>query len=237
MSNHRTNIRRVTVATATMTGLVALTVVPGCHAYAQAKKPAGVFVPQGRVRCAFGAFVSETDRAGLNVRSGPGVKYPVVGTLPPVGINPTDSTLRGMVEVRVTAGADGWFLIRDATDNPELTGVKARTMFTGTGWVSGRKLTVKSQARVGRERPSPSAPTVLTTRDEMTLDNDAIVGATQLVACSDTWALVEVGALGTSPDVEHALVVRPIARVGAPPRTFRAWLNKLCAVQETSCDG
>lgn len=216
---------------------VAIGVLSVQTACAQVRKTAGVWVPKGRVRCAFGAFVSETDPAGLNVRSGPGVKYAVLGTLPPVGVNPTDSSLRGMVEVEVTAGSDGWFQIRRATDNPELTGVKPRKMFAGSGWVSGRKLTVKSQASVGKDRPSSSAANIVTTRDDMTFDNDAMIGATQLLACSDKWVLTEVGALTASPDVEQALVVLPAARVGAPPKTFRAWVNKLCAVQETSCDG
>lgn len=193
--------------------------------------------PAGQVACAFGAFVGETDPAGLNVRAGPGTSHKLLGTLPPVKLSKDDPPVRAMVEVEVTAGANGWFLIGKARDNEALTEAPERAMFKGSGWVSGRKLTVKSQAESGRQRPDGKAPAVIIGRDGLAFDGDAFVQNGRLLGCSGKWVLVEYGPLPAGSDVLPALEIRPAAKAGAEPGRFRAWLDRICAVQETSCDG
>lgn len=204
------------------------------QAYAGAA--AAVAAPSaGETACRFGAFVTETDPAGLNVRAGPGTQHRVLGTLPPVRRSADDPPIRAMVEVEVVAGRGGWFKIQDAQDNEALIEGPQRPMFKGSGWVSGRKLTVKSQSSVGRQRPAADAAAVLTGRDGIAFDSDAFVGSAQLAGCSGRWALVEYGPL--ERDVGSGLEVAPAARAGLAGGRFRAWVDRICALQETSCDG
>jgi hypothetical protein len=193
--------------------------------------------PAGQVACAFGAFVSETDPEGLNVRAGPGTAHKVLGTLPPVKLSTDDPPVRAMVEVEVTAGANGWFRIGKARDNEALTEAAERPMFKGSGWVSGRKLTVKSQADTGRQRPDGKAPAVLIGREGVSFDADVFIRTGRLIGCSGKWVLVEYGPLPANSDVLPALEIRPAAKANAEAGRFRAWLDRICAMQETSCDG
>jgi len=193
--------------------------------------------PTGQTRCSFGAFVNETDPEGLNVRAGPGTGHKILGRLPPVKVSADDPPVHAMVEVEVTAGADGWFQIRKARDNEALTEATARPMYKGSGWVSGRKLTVKSQADTGRERPDAQAPAAIAGRDGMSFDSDAFVRNSRLLGCSGKWVLAEFGPLPAGSDVLDALEIKPAARAGLEAGRFRAWVDRICAEQETSCDG
>ncbi|SDZ15079.1 hypothetical protein SAMN04487939_11874 [Lysobacter sp. yr284] len=199
-------------------------------------QPAAVAAPPaGETACSFGAFVTETDPAGLNVRAGPGTAHKVLGTLPPIRHSRDEPPMSAMVEVEVIAGADGWFKIRGAQDNDALIEGPQRPMFKGTGWVSGRKLTVKSQASSGRQRPDAKAPAVMIGHDAMSFDTDAFVGSARLAGCSGRWALVEFGPI--ERDDDSGLEIKPAAKAGLAGGRFRAWVDRLCALQETSCDG
>lgn len=209
-----------------------LLVAPAARAQSDGVAPA----PAGQVSCSFGAFVSETDPEGLNVRAGPGTSHRIVGTLPPVKLSGDDPPVRAMVEVEVSAGANGWFRIAKARDNEMLTDAVPRPMFKGSGWVSGRKLTVKSQATAGRQRPDAKAPAVLTGQDGASFDGDAFVHNGRLLGCSGKWVLVEYG-LPADSEVLSGLEIKPAAKVGGEAGRFRAWIDRICATQETSCDG
>jgi len=210
-------------------------VVVSAAAPVRAQTAAVAAAPAGETACAFGAFVSETDPAGLNVRAGPGTGHPVLGTLPPMRRSSEIESLQVRVEVEVVAGRGGWFKIRCARDNDALFAGPQRPMFKGEGWVSGRKLTVKSQAGVGRARPEASAPAVLVGHDGIVFDSDAFVASGQLAGCSGRWALVEYGPLDFQGDTE--LEIEPAAKTGVEGGRFRAWVDRICAIQETSCDG
>lgn len=215
-------------------GLAALLLAaPAAWAQADGVAP----TPGGQVACAFGAFVSETDPEGLNVRAGPGTTHKVVGTLPPVKLSGDDPPIRAMVEVEVSAGANGWFRIVKARDNEMLTDAAPRPMFKGSGWVSGRKLTVKSQATAGRQRPDAKAPAVLSGQDGMSFDGDAFVQNGRLIGCSGKWVLVEYGPFPPDGDALAGIEIKPAAKAGAEPGRVRAWVDRICATQETSCDG
>jgi len=186
--------------------------------------------------CSFGAFVAETDPAGLNVRSAPNATAKVLGKLPPTFVEPS-MNYGVRVEVDVVGARNGWFLIRNARDNEALTDRPARPMFSGEGWVSGSKLTVKSQADVGRARPSPKAPAVLRIGDNETFDNDVVIEAGRLADCNGKWAQVEFADQRFAVKDRSSLKIDAAARAGLPPGRFRAWVDRLCGIQETSCDG
>jgi hypothetical protein len=193
--------------------------------------------PPGEVACAIGAFVTETDPAGLNVRSGPGTGFGIVGRLPPVTLSKEIDGLSVMVEVEITASAKGWFRIRNARDNTKLTGSRGRALYGGRGWVSGQKLTVKTQGPAGRAQPSEKAAIVLSTEAGLTLDNDGLRAVGRLIGCQGKWALVEFGPLPSGDALGQRLDIAPAAQSGLPPDRLRAWLNQICAIQETSCSG
>jgi hypothetical protein len=214
-------------------GLAALLLAaPDARAQPEGVAPA----PAGQVACSFGAFVSETDPEGLNVRAGPGTSHKVLGTLPPLKLGGDDPPVRAMVEVEVSAGANGWFRIAKARDNEKLTDAAPRPMFKGSGWVSGRKLTVKSQATAGRQRPDAKAAAVLSGPDGASFDGDAFVQNGRLLGCSGKWVLVEYG-LPADSEAMSGLTIAPAAKAGAEAGRFRAWVDRICATQETSCDG
>jgi hypothetical protein len=196
------------------------------------------FATNAFASCSFGAFVQETDPAGLNVRAAPASSARVLGTLPPGFTDHANGDFVVRVELDVLASTpDGWFRIARARDNDVLTGQPARAVYGGEGWVSGRKLTVKSQASRGHAKPDERSEVRLRLGDGETFDNDAMVSAGQLVGCKGRWAWVEFAEDRLPTDVRRALVVAPAARAGLPPGRFRAWVDRVCGVQETTCDG
>ena len=188
-------------------------------------------------QCSFGAFVQETDPAGLNVRQTPNLSGKILGTLPPVIESSELDGYKVKVELDILGSNNGWFQIANAQDNTALTGKPARKVFSGSGWVNGRKLTVKSQARKGYARPDVNSPVILSLRDGSGFDNDEIVQAGQLISCHGNWALVEFSRDKLSTDMNKLVVAAPAAQAGLPKGHFRAWVNQICAIQETSCDG
>jgi len=186
--------------------------------------------------CSFGAFVVETDPAGLNVRAAPSATAKIVGMLPPTFVEPS-MNYGVRVEVDVAGAHNGWFLIRNALDNDALTERPARPMYAGEGWVSGNKLTVKSQAEVGRAQPSLKAKPVLRVGDNESFDSDMLVEAGRLADCTGKWAQVEFSDQRFPAKDRGTLKIDAAARSGLPAGRFRAWVNRICAIQETSCDG
>lgn len=165
--------------------------------------------------CSFGAFVTETDPSGLNVRSGPGIGHNVIGKLPPVAVSPDDPPIQSMVEVTVTASQNGWFKIKGARDNDALLdGQPPRPMFKGSGWISGRFLTIRSQAKVARDVASRKGKPIRLDGEEGVFDSYGFTQGTRLADCTGGWVYVINDRIG-----------------------FRGWLDRICAMQETSCDG
>ncbi|WP_374335701.1 hypothetical protein [Leeia sp.] len=217
-----------------MAGVLALSLT--AHAASLAPPQLAVSAAQAdqRASCNFTAFVQETDPAGLNVRQAPGVSAKVLGHLPPVWRNREMGVFPVRIEVEVVAAQGGWFQIQHARDNPDLTGLPARKVFTGKGWVSGAKLVVKSQASKAYALPSAKSAVVVQLSDG-TFDSDGWVGAGQLLACSGHWALVEWSRDTLSPEGQE--LIQPGSGQGKPPARFRGWVNQLCGLQESSCGG
>ncbi|ALV08969.1 hypothetical protein DES44_4698 [Roseateles depolymerans] len=185
--------------------------------------------------CSFTAFVEDQDPAGLRVREAPDAKARILGTLPPVW---TDGDgMRVRVSVKVTEAAHGWFKVRDAFEDTSLTGQPARPLYAGEGWVSGRMLVVKSQAQVGRQRPDAKAPVSVRLQEDASFDGNSTIRAGRLVGCQGQWAQVEFDESRLSDEIKPLVQVLPAARAGQPRGRFRTWLDQICAIQETTCDG
>lgn len=210
-----------------------LTVVASCAVLAAPAHASGG--PSVPALCHFSAFVHETDPAGLNVRAAPSSKAPILGTLPPVWSDGSGWQVR--IRVTVTAASNGWFRIRDAADDEALTGRPARPVYAGEGWVSGRKLVVKSQASAGRTHPSRDAATLVSFKDELLFDSDGAIDAGRPVDCRGGWVQVEYDEAQFPADLRPMLQISPSARNGLPKGRFRAWIDRICGIQETSCDG
>lgn len=222
--------------------LAAATALVGCMsdsvaASGKAVPVATAVAPAAGNRCAFGAFVQEDDPAGLNVRAAPSTSGRLLGTLPPSFSSADNPGFKVRIEVDVTGQDNGWFHVQHARDNEQLTGQAARQVFGGDGWVSGRKLTVKSQATQGRAAPDAKSAPVLALGDGEGFDNDAFVGASHLLGCQGAWALIELDAGKLPDDVRAQLKVSPGGPAGATAAHPRAWVNRVCGVQETTCDG
>jgi Bacterial SH3 domain len=187
-------------------------------------------------QCAFGAFSIESDPAGLNVRQAPSLSSKVIGVLPPAIKNSELDNYTVKTELDVVGSHNGWIKIAHAGDNTMLTGKPARPVFSGSGWVSGRKLTVKSQASFGYAEPNIKSPYVLQT-SEGSFDNDELMQAGQMISCQNNWALMEFSQDKLSAETYESLSIAASARKGLAKGHFRAWLYQLCGIQETSCSG
>lgn len=93
---------------------------PGARAQDKAAAAASV------TPCDVSAYVIDQDPNGLNVRSGPGATFRVVGNLPSRGVEG--------IGVHITGGSGEWVRIDRAT---EQGGDVDRTLFSGEGWVYG----------------------------------------------------------------------------------------------------
>jgi SH3-like domain-containing protein len=140
-------------------------------------RPAAQKVEPAATRCDLHAYVVDADPAGLNVRSGPGKQFAVVGNLPPHEYS---------VQVRVTGAAGQWLRIEggEKQDTGEV-------VFRGAGWVFGPMLATQTKDYAARdpEEPrvkifkQPSARAAVVTR----LPNETEVN---LIGCKGRWAQV-----------------------------------------------
>ncbi|UXH80703.1 SH3 domain-containing protein [Roseateles amylovorans] len=186
--------------------------------------------------CSFGAFIEERDPAGVNVRSAPSSTATILGTLPPTWFSKTDS-LQERVEVDVISSRQGWFQIRKAVDFSGLSARKPRPTYAEEGWISGNKMLVKSQASVGRSAPRSDSSVLMQVGEGETLDSDALMDASRPVDCSGHWVRLEFRENAIPKDLRATMRIHPQARQGVKPGRFRVWVNRICDIQETTCDG
>lgn len=186
--------------------------------------------------CELRAFVSETDPEGLNVRDAPSLAAHVLGRLPP-GVTNLELGHLAKVEVNVLASKTGWLLIDRARDNSALTGRPPRRMFSGRGWVSGSKITVKSQASQAHAGPGRDTPVFLRDTGSFGFDNDAMIAASHVLGCLGSWARLEIDLSRLPGDYKPQLEAAPAAKQGLRKDKLRAWVDQICGNQETSCDG
>jgi hypothetical protein len=170
---------------------------------------------KGVTPCAFSAWSSDQDPAGLNVRAAPRADAPVLAKLPPPrrGINDTYA-----VEFRVIGSRDGWLLIENAKFVDYDGGAADQPVFAGPGWVSGTKIGFEINDAKVRTGPGADAPV----KAELMGDGpDGAYGP-------DSAAVDRVfGCAGGFADV--------LLHMSPKGRPMRGWVTRLCANQVTTC--
>ncbi len=121
--------------------------------------------------CEISAYVIDTDPKGLNVRSGAGSNYKIIGNLP--------TTTAGVV-VDLTASQGGWVQLTRA-ESPQ--GVE----FQGTGWIYSQLLGTSTRGYgSGGVSVYQSANT-----QSAAIGRISEQSSVKLLSCDRTWALVE----------------------------------------------
>lgn len=121
--------------------------------------------------CQISAYVIDKDPKGLNVRSGPGERYKIVGNLPTNTI---------AVIVNLSASQGDWVQLTKA-ESPE------KVEFQGTGWVYTQLLGTSTRG-YGTQGVSlyPSASTQSSAIGRIPPQRNV-----KLLSCAQSWALVE----------------------------------------------
>jgi SH3-like domain-containing protein len=110
----------------TLCACLALCTLSTDHAYMQ-----GQAGGEALVRCDVRAYVADQDPKGMNVRSGPGNSYKIIGNLP-------NHDVEG-IRVHITGARGDWVRIDLAVEEG---GAEDRTFFQGAGWLYGPLLGV-----------------------------------------------------------------------------------------------
>lgn len=131
--SHTTKI----IAFAICAGLALLHGAAGGSTHARRKTGGGRIIP-----CDAQAYVNDPDPRGMNVRSGPGSNYPVVGNLPNQDVDG--------IGVHLTGSQGDWVRIDLAV---EQGGDPARELFKGEGWVYAPLLGVDGVGGLGGGSP------------------------------------------------------------------------------------
>ncbi len=164
---------------------------------------------QGATQCDFGAYATDPNPKGTDVRAAPRADAPVIGHLPPLyRLSPDNST---GAEFQVMGAKDGWLLIgkgKHAIDNS----------FEGPGWIPGNIASLS----IGDERlfaaPSTNAPIIVWLMDIARGWGGDSFGVTQILSCQGQFAEITV----QPPDKNLK------ARSG--------WVTGTCTSQLTTCD-
>ena len=128
------------------------------------------------LQCSAAAYVTDTDPAGLNVRSGPGSEFEVIDTLP------TD----GPVEVEITGSANGWLKL-------EIAWSLAQQELETPGWVYAPLLGVTTRLD-GTSQSSDTAPLFANpdAASEVMVEIPQFTEVS-LLSCSGPWIEVQSG--------------------------------------------
>jgi hypothetical protein len=152
-------------------------------------------------------YSADDDPAGLNIRSGPGTKHPVVGK--------TRWHHLYMTAFKVIGSQDGWFKVQAVGEwNYRKQQREALQSYAGIGWVSAKKLRVEYYAGdtiVLHSQPGSKASRSIPVELE-------ISGPQRLVACQGQWVLVEhdeIIEMADDPKDEKS-------------KTDRGWIDGIC---------
>jgi hypothetical protein len=168
--------------------------------------------PKQKSLCNFGAWSSDTDPAGLNVRSGPSPSSRIIGKLPP----PESSYESGpdsqfATEFSVVEARNGWFRIeRPRRWAESMSATPDKFPPLSSGWVSGKKIYVTIYSYTGFSAPDPVKSKILWRGDWADLQS-AMTGMTD---CNGGWVK---------------------ATYKTPAGIKSAWFRGVCSVQETTC--
>jgi hypothetical protein len=164
--------------------------------------------------CNFGAWSSDTDLAGLNVRSGPSVHAAIIGKLPPPESGEeSGADSKFATEFHIAEARNGWFRIENPrrwAQGMSLTPEKFPPL--PSGWISGKKIYVTVYSGTGFSAPDVIKSKILWSGDWADLQN-AMTGMTD---CKGEWVK---------------------ATYTTPKGIKSAWFRGVCAIQETTCGG
>lgn len=183
-------------------------------------------LPEGTEPCSLGAWSTDKDASGLNVRAEPSVQARVLGTLPPpymLKLGGAENTPDGgwLTEFRIIGFKSGWFLIEGAKppgkdyEDEKRYPRGAPKPYAGRGWVASNKVGANYANGGTRAGGLFQAPFVdakwMPAQRELGGPIDGDGGPKRLLACSGFWGLVE----------SHDGV--------------RGWWRALCSNQVTNC--
>lgn len=160
--------------------------------------------------CQIGAWSTDEDPNGLNIRAVPGADGAIIGNIPP----PTE--LEGdpfASEVSITGSQDGWFRISSAYFTDYYSDEQDQVFFEGEGWVFGRYLGLEIEGRHLYAEPSRDAAVVIELWSPDSAEPHPFV-LERLHACQGYWVEVE----GTLAD-----------------ERIRGWTDDTCSSQVTTC--
>ncbi|RJG43192.1 hypothetical protein [Mesorhizobium sp. DCY119] len=166
-----------------------------------------------------GWSVAGTD-ALANIHEKPDAASPVLGVLPAY-VDSDDH--RYGIALSIVGSHEKWLLVENARDDPNRTGLPSRPTFSGRGWISGEAVRFQVQSARGYERPDASSNRVFDLGDNWLTD---VADIRSVEGCAGDWALVSFAA-----DAEA------VSRLKSEPQEGRAWFRRICANQETTCDG
>lgn len=162
--------------------------------------------------CQIGAWSTDDNPNGLNIRVAPGTDSPVIGNVPPPRELDGDPFAS---EVWITGSQDGWFRIESAYFIDYYQSEKDEVFFEGEGWVSGRYLGLSIEGTHLYSEPSRDAPVVVDFYDRPEAERGAdYFGLDRLHGCQGLWVEVEGTYFGTR---------------------VRGWTNDTCMSQVTTC--
>ena len=166
--NHTTKL----IAFALCAGLAALPVTGPSFARAQRQAGGGRVVP-----CDAEAYVNDPDPRGMNVRSGPGGNYRIVGNLPNQDVDG--------ISVHLTGSQGDWVRIDRAT---EQGGDPERVLFKGEGWVHAPLLAVDGVGGLGGGSPLYREPAA---KGRVLIRVPVDGGGAKVRGCRGRWMYVE----------------------------------------------
>jgi hypothetical protein len=165
----------------------------------------------GATQCEVRGFAIDRDPKGTNIRSAPRPNARIIGQLVPM-IRIGGDEYSG-VEFDILAFKDGWFLIKNGSND----GLKldAAHKDDGRGWISVRLVGVQLRVPAFRSAPRRDAPEIA-----------HLIG--------DNWGpdSVTVSAVHGCQGPYMEVTATPI---GGKP--MRGWSYKPCSLQLTTCDG
>lgn len=180
--------------------------------------------PPQETKCEIGGWSIDSDPQGLNVRSAPDAKAPIVATLPPVRYKKMSDDYPALgigPSFNIIGSSNGWLKIQGGNDDDSMIiDQKARKTYAGIGWVWGGKVGLNLQTTRGFEKPDPKSTVLFNATGQDVMAENSVTG---IAACDGKWVLADA---------------RPYEEPTAKQRaSIRAWFRGACAHRETTCDG
>jgi hypothetical protein len=165
--------------------------------------------------CAFRAYADSSDPAGVNVRSGPGTSFPIVGVLEVTSDEEDGGEFTP--EFDVARFEAGWVEIGDAVAG-QYGGGEETTVFTGPGWVSAKLIRFEIEDPIVRSAPD--------------MDAGEVVNLGYMDDADNPWSLGQIE-LSTIHGCEGEFV--DVTLTNQLGETARGWATDLCENQATTC--